>query len=249
MSLVGFLSTFPFPSLYWYGVGAFYAGLGALAVGALLEQWRLGYRITVCMLWVGAAVLVSVKAVLLPAPLEVAAVSTPAPYKVGEDVFGIAWEQGMTELRLVIHNRTTYDYDDVDISFRPDVPTRKVVQITKFPDISFMLTPGSDRSEAEIVQINNHAADVYASQAGFRMRCPKIPKHSTVEVLVALIVPPDKVPPNPNLPPNARVEKFISISGVPDDLIPRQPTMVYAKGGYIVLNRPHQLEFTYGVSP
>jgi len=44
LSLVSVVSTFQFPSLYWYSVGAFYAGMVALAVGALLERWPLKHR-------------------------------------------------------------------------------------------------------------------------------------------------------------------------------------------------------------
>src|SRR5579862_8857536 len=244
LSLLGLIGIFPFPQFYWWGVGSLCVGLIALSLEALLEDWRFHYRVVVCLVWVTLGILFLVKMVFVPAPLEIVALSKPAPYSVGDDVYGIKWELGMSELRLVLHNRTSLDYDDVDIVIRPDVPTRRMAQVTKFADISFTLVHSEDMEVAS-AHINNQAADIYASENGFRMRCPKIPKHTTIEIVVALIEPP-KLPPNSAKP--GKILRFTSITGVPNNLIAKQPTRVYVNGDYKVLNRPHRIEFTYGIS-
>ncbi len=57
LSLLGMVSAFPqFTEFYWYGISAFYIGIAALALGALLERWKLAFRVGVCIAWIAIAV-------------------------------------------------------------------------------------------------------------------------------------------------------------------------------------------------
>jgi len=106
LSLVSVVSTFQFPSLYWYSVGAFYAGMVALAVGALLERWPLKHRIAVCLGWFIVAAGISAKAVFVKAPIDIFPSANFGNYPDDTDVYGIKWERGLSEMRILISNHS-----------------------------------------------------------------------------------------------------------------------------------------------
>jgi hypothetical protein len=207
-------------------------------------------RLGVCALWLGMAALVSLKAVFVSAPLEVSALAHRGNYSEGTDVYGIKWEKGMSELRILLSNHTDYDYDDVDISFTPNVPTRKVTQVSKILDMSLAVTEKAGGADAADIRMDafdqngkildaGRPTELYASGQGFRMRCPKIPKGTTVELLVALVMPPM---PSGREPKNGKVS-IVNLFGDPSEFVgpKRLPTTVYFKGQYTVLKPRHQL--------
>jgi hypothetical protein len=259
LSLLGLGGTFPFPQFYWYGVGAFYLGLFALSVGVLLENWGVRWRLVTCGVWLSFAILVSLKAVFVSAPLEIESFAHIGDYADGVDVYGIKWEPGMSELRLVISNHTARDYDDVDINFVPDVPTRKITQVTNLPDVALSIARQAGTEEVADTEMTTIDAngkvlaggptEIYASGSGFRMRCLKIPKHTTVELLAALVTPPQL--PRTGLPPRdeSKVMKIINLAGDPRKFAgPKKlSASVCAQGQYFVLNRPHSVDYTDGV--
>lgn len=237
--MLGLGGTVPFPQLYWYGIGTFYFGFAVLAVSALFERWRIVYRIGACLLWVVIAAVVSIKMVFVSVPLIIAPLSDPGNYAVGTDVSGIKWEKGLSELRIMLSNQTIYDYDDVDIYFKPDVPTRRVVQVTHVPDVSLdIIEPGS-------VSVSGRTYGLYASSMGFRMRCPKIPKHTTVEILAALVMP-DAQPLGESDPGKSR-DVFIELQGdIEQFAAPKKiAAALLVEGQYIVLNRPRDIKLGF----
>ncbi|MGD0270733.1 MAG: hypothetical protein ABSB14_16830, partial [Candidatus Sulfotelmatobacter sp.] len=231
------VSTFQFPSLYWYSVGAFYAGMVALAVGALLERWPLKHRIAVCLGWFIVAAGISAKAVFVKAPIDIFPSANFGNYPDDTDVYGIKWERGLSEMRILISNHTANDYDDVDIYFTPDVPTRKVTQVSHVPDVSLVLVEPSNFVQP------GQVSELWASSMGFRLRCPKLPKNTTMEVLAAL-VNPDAKPLGPIVPGQ---KKNVSISLSGDEKQFAGPKIVarglWVKGQYLVMNRPVSLEY------
>jgi hypothetical protein len=130
----------------------------------------------------------------------------------------------------------------MDIYFTPDVPTHKVTQVSNGPEVSLVLVEPSNFSSP------GHVSELWASSMGFRLRCPKLPKNTTMEVLAAL-VNPDAKPLGPAVPGQ---KKNVSISLMGDEKQFAGPKIVahglWVKGQYLVLNRPVPLEYKM-VSP
>jgi hypothetical protein len=188
------------------------------------------------------AALISLKIIFVSAPLEIAPFADRGDYPEGTDIKGIKWEKGMSELRILISNHTAYSYDDLDISFTPNVPTREVVQVSKVAEVSLTLI-----EKIGDVDVNSGTvgAELYASGRGFRMLCSKLPKDTTVEVLAALVAPP--LPSTGSS--DSKKGRIVTLSGDRSRFAgpKRTPTTMYVKGQYTVMNRPHPIEITYGI--
>jgi hypothetical protein len=238
--LAGFISTFP-TKLYWIGVGMFLGGMLCLAIGAALEDWKIGWRLFACILWIALGVTISLAVVFVPAPLGIAANSYSGDYADKSDVYGITWEKGMSELRVVLINPTDNNYDDLDFNIVPDVETRKAMQITSVPNVSIMLGGESDGpiiADAHFL-INGveQPQPAYSSKNGFRTLCPRLPKHSKMEIVAALV--------NPIQIPHAQnsVTSILRSGNTEDFAGPKKvATRASIKGDYFVMNHPHNID-------
>jgi|ERR1700692_569195 len=249
LSLLALWDMFRFPQFYWYGVGLLYVGFLTLAIGALIERWRIGWRLLACGIWLGIAILLSFSLIFVPASLDVVVDGHRGDYAVGANVHGIKWERGLTELRIIISNHTTNDYEDLDIYFTPNVATRAVAQVTNVPDVSLSLVfRGEDVLDLHMEAVDKSGAvekpsTIYASSSGFRLRCPKLAKETTLDLLVAL-VNPDAQPTNKNsvavlMLYGDDVNRFAGAKVI--------ASRVYLTGQYKVLDRPHLVNYTQGV--
>ncbi len=227
-----------------------------LSLEALLEEWKWRWRIAASASWLVVGVLLLTQFVFVPAPINIAAFADIGNYTEGADIHGIKWEPGMSGLRIVIANRTDHDYDNVDFTITPNVPTRKVSQVTGFPEVSLpiiqnsgpgdVVNGGIEMKDKDGKVLNGGPTDLYASGQGFRMLCPKIPRNAKIELFAALVNPPD-TPSTGSSNKNKMV--MVNIIGDPKDFAgPRiKATSVRIKGRYTVLNHPHAVERTYQV--
>lgn len=252
LTVAGFFTTFP-AKLYWVGVGLFFGGMLFVALGVLWEDWKLGWRLLVCLFWSALTVLVAVAVVFVPAPLSIAANSGWGAYADKSDVYGISWERGMSELRVTLLNQTDNNYDDLDFNMVPDVETRKVVQVTSVPNVTLMVG-GDTGASGEIISDSHLLVNgveqpqpTYSSRDGFRLLCSRFPKHSKMELIVALVNPVQ-------IPGSSSPNKVTSVlrSGDPEDFAgPKKvATKMSIRGDYFVMNHPHKIDIReYAISP
>jgi len=197
------VSLFPliwFPEFYWYGVGFLVVGLAFLTLEPLLEEWRLPRRIATSAFWLVVGVLLLTQFVFVPAPINIAGYADIGNYIEGADIHGIKWEPGMSGLHVIFANHTDHDYDNVDFTITPNLPTRKVSQITEFLEISLpivqnsglgdVVNGGIEMKDKDGKVLNGGPTDLYASGQGFRLLCPKISRNATIELFAALVNPP-----------------------------------------------------------
>jgi hypothetical protein len=254
LAVVSLFPLFWFPEFYWYGVVFLIAGFALLSLEALLEEWKRPWRIAVSAWWLAVGVLVLIRFVFVAAPIDIVAYADDGNYTDGADIHKIKWEPGMSELRIVIANRTDHDYDNVDFAITPNVPTRKVSQITDFPDISLPIIESSEfgdivnggikAKDQDGKVLNGGSTDLYASGMGFRMLCPIIPRNSTVELFAALVNPPRTPSTGPS--DKNKVVAVDLLGDLKDFAGPKiKATSVHIKGRYTVLNHPHAVERTY----
>jgi hypothetical protein len=242
LTVAGFISTFP-TKLYWVGVGMFLGGMLCLALGAILEDWKLRWRLLACIFWIALAAKVALAVVFVPAPLDIVAKPYPGDYADKSDVYGIVWEKGMSELRVILVNSTDNNYDDLDFNIVPDVETRKAMQITSVPNVSLM---AGGETDGEIVADSHFLINgveqpqpPYSSKDGFRMLCSRFPKHSKMEIIVALVNPVQL--PGPSAP--NKVTSVLRGGDAEDFAGPKKlAAKVSIKGEYFVMNRPHKIE-------
>jgi hypothetical protein len=244
ISIVGLGALIP-PHYYWWGVGIVYLGFLALILDIVFQKWRLRGKVLGCIVLVILITLYSCFVVFVPAPLDVLTNSTWGNYEVGKPVHGIDWETGMTELRFAISNPTNLSYDAIDLIVKPNVPTRKVIQVSSVPDVSLDVLEKAGGLEMANMTVRairpdgqpgeNIPMDLFASAEGFRLSCPSLPAHKTMQLEVALVTLSVR---------SDKPETIIMGGGAGPKAI---ATKVLVKGDYSVLNHPHHVESTYAV--
>jgi hypothetical protein len=186
----------------------------------------LGFAILAANLWMQAQISVTWRAVgslflaacglaftfgfvKVDAPLEPFAIVTDAEYESGTIISGITWRSEFTEVNLRLANPTDRDYDELNVLARPTDPVAAIKEVTDlharfidnkdFTNHLFEVDPTGSAKELGFVLL--------ATDAGYRIRCPKIPRHDTLQVVMALADikwNPQKTPPNMNAVDRAR---------------------------------------------
>jgi hypothetical protein len=248
LSLMGLATILPSSHFYWWNVGAFYIGVLALAAEAMLENWSLRWRVGVCAVWLAFLVLFSWKVVWVSAPFEPMFTAGDGDYAVGSDVYGIKWESGVSDLSIAIPNPTSFNYEGLDISFKPDVPVREIAQVTSLADVSYQVIREARGMEIANMKftakdkngrvVSSGSPTLYASADGFRMHCPDLPPNTILELFVALV--------NPKV---GNQGLTMLNGGDPSSFggERKKAGSVYIKGRFNVLNRPHLIEHTYAI--
>lgn len=230
---------------YWWSVGLIYLGLLVLLIDLVFQKWQLPGKVLGCIVLVILVALYSHFVVFADAPLDVLTNSTWGNYDVGKPINGINWEPGMTELRFAISNPTNFSYDAIDLIVKPNVPTRKVSQISSVPDVSTDVLEKAGGLEMANMTVRaigpdgipgqNIPTEVFASAEGFRLRCPSLPPKTTMQLEVALVTL------------SVRSDNPATIimggGGGPKAIA----TKVSVKGDYNVWNRPHHVDSSYVV--
>jgi hypothetical protein len=241
---------------YWVGVLSFYAGVVVttweVIVGADFKSRRF-----IKVLFVGVLLLLTTlftaSVVLVHVPMEALAEyrwSAPSP---GTDVGGFVWKTQYGELRLTLLNSTDYDFTDVDLNIKPDQPVAKIGQLSQIADVSF-LTPDNQEAfaggngmtiampEMGTVgpdgRIQDLPAHIEYSLGGFRVKCGSVPKHSTLDLVLATTGPKGN-----HLTGEGRSYNLADDT----NLEPKEPSKVELHGSYVAVLRRRSFDKTVTV--
>jgi len=113
-------------------------------------------------------------------------------FPVGFEVGGIKWESAYTEVVVSVENGTSRDYTDIDLYIQPLNTVAKAGQIGTFPPCTITYTAGGQEVAPVLVKDTNGKTSVIqiyhqGGNSPWRLRCDKLPKHSTVKIVFAVV--------------------------------------------------------------
>jgi hypothetical protein len=181
------------PDAFIYFVIACYAAIITSVVWLIVEfHFDKTSTMIVVLLGLSAAILFSIRFVFIPLHLTPNVLSTNADYE-NATTFGangLVWSPKYAAIHMNINNETDYDYTDVELLIKPDIPIRSVVSLRAFPVVSLVrelplssemfLRSSASNSDANI------PTEWFLSTAGYHIRTDLLPAHSQVELLLAL---------------------------------------------------------------
>jgi hypothetical protein len=216
---------------FWFGAVLIYLAAALWIADICVENLshpNKGILIAVVLL---AAGLFTKFVVLFSPQLEVVAHSDRGDYKAGEVIDGISWKPGYSELRVAITNHSGRDYENLDMQILPDAWINEEIQTSHITGCSF------PESENGLMSAVAHGTDPVTGKPfdqlltkgphnlGVRVRCEKLPNHSSLQILIATIKPdpksgmigmiPDFEPASKLLPSSVRIKGDYSITGRP----------------------------------
>lgn len=126
-------------------------------------------------------------------PLDVTTMWAGGFYDSGTNVGGIQWKPQYLDVRVMIVNRSNYDYKDLEVSIAPQesgVAVAELGQITSVPNVSFI--GHSFETQLTITKVEGGFAQSFStldkpSILGKRVRCDNLPKHDALQIVVALV--------------------------------------------------------------
>ena len=172
---------------FWYGVAFIYLGFLALVIDPWFEtklQGKTFWRIGISALIVAFALIFSFSIVFTDYQLGTTISQTLGVYPTGTVINGIEWKPEYTELRIWITNNSNVDYEDLDILVRPSNPIVHAAQASSIPGVSLV-----DADNASIRMTQGKSAiplDLLATDAGYRIGCPKLAPNTTIEIVMAI---------------------------------------------------------------
>ena len=238
---------FSSPGLFWWAAGFIYAGFAALIMDILCEsdihKW---FRRGGLLLLIGLALVFSFGIVFYKAPIQIIATSYGGKYKSGELVYGILWDDGMSDLRVDMNNPSERDYNHLDLTIvTVKAFIRDQKQITNIPGV--ILIPMAHELHFKFLDKSGETKEEknYSNVAhdGLRVLCDRLPKKSGISLILATSTMNPAVPIDRN-----------GIYIVTWDFAPPFPIWIKARasnikisGTYSVWNRPFADEITYQV--
>lgn len=181
-----------FTDWFWIAVILGYLGLAVVLIDVLMdaELRQHGWP------WFGAvgfviaiAVIFSLAFVFVSAPLVTNSVQINAEQPVGEGPGGLTWRPEFTEVDVFIENPTDIVYEDLNLVIRPDTPVAAIGQLSHFDGVSFEDKDGVAMRLADYNPASRRAVvihqDLLATDAGYRVRCVRLPK-GTLRIVIAL---------------------------------------------------------------
>jgi len=160
------------------------------------------------------------KVVLMKAPLESDAYAMRhGEYAAGTVIAGIKWDSHFTDLRVDIANPSDNDYENVDINMLPDVTDYKAAIVGD--NQSCHLMPNGGLGVASVLKGKGGATKITFHQVGgqltanddvgdifepllnaqYRLQCPRLSAHSSVQIVFALAILDGHLVPKPQAPP------------------------------------------------
>jgi hypothetical protein len=131
-----------------------------------------------------------------PGAMSIMAAPRTTDYPVGTRIAGILWNRKYSELRVRIGNYTSSDFDNMDILLQPDGPVAGIGQITDIPNASFLINTtisiAPELVDSSSGQRRAVRVVVLAFNRGYRVLCPKLPRQSYMEILIAIAWPTGK---------------------------------------------------------
>jgi hypothetical protein len=114
-------------------------------------------------------------------------------YPSGTVIGGIPWNSKYCDLRVTIYPHAQ-DFDDLDIMLRPDEPIAGIGQISNIPDVSFLINTTVNIPAFGLINPSTGWTQAYATtelafSGGFRFRCPKLPRNSSFQIVMAIARP------------------------------------------------------------
>lgn len=237
--VVGVLSgvgAMTFPAFFWVGVGVLHLA-GCLWIVDLVSERGLSKATKLAIGLVVCALLGSFDkwVVFYPPQIEVVAHAEDGNYKDGQDIDGITWKPGYSELRVAITNHSNRDYENVDMRILPDTWVAKAIQTSHIFGVDF---PGDD---VEVMSVVAHGIDPATGKpfdqpltrgprnSGVRVHCPRLPKKTSLMILVATMSPTSPLEGVPDVPPKNKV----------------RASLVKMVGDYTITWRPYHIKDTY----
>jgi hypothetical protein len=239
------------PKLFWYAAAFLYVGFLVLLIDGFREPnigqlTRWAWLIAI----VGVALAFSLGIVLYPATLKITATCYEGKYKQGENIYGIEWDEGMSDLRVDIHNPTDRDYDHLDVVVIPEgVLIRDQKQVTNIPGVSVL--PVAHEVHLKYVDksgaLTSETNESNIPHDGVRVFCDRLPKKTTIGLILATSNQ------NPRIEGSTSKENGIHVGFVD----PASPFLIWVRaransvrtvGEFSVLNRPFKSERSYPVS-
>jgi hypothetical protein len=154
-------------------------------------------RYIVAFAMIAALVGFSVGFAWVKAPLPLLAVDNNIDYAPGTFLGGIPWLNEYDDIRVVVTNPTDHDYSDVDLTIKPNLPVASVSQISGSP-CSFSDPTNTNLWLADkplpAGRVTGMPMVVIATDVGERVRCDKIPRHASIEIILAAASPRTPVP-------------------------------------------------------
>jgi hypothetical protein len=180
---------------FWWAVGFVYLGLTVLLVDSLLEKCGPIIKGALIVGVVFLSATFTVGFVWLDARLDISSTSALANYPEGTDVYGIKWKPHYSELKVGFYNPTSRDYDDLDVLIRPvGVMTIAIAQVGTFPPCSWGRTVLTSATTRSTETDGDRRMELSGSTVPFRVRCPKLPKDATLQVVIATRGIPKQMP-------------------------------------------------------
>jgi hypothetical protein len=214
---------------FWLGVSLVYLGFALLVGETILERELLKRPLWLQIGFVALAFLFcgifSIEIVGAHAPIaSYSYAMRNGEYSPDTVISGIIWDSHFTDLRVALTNSSDADYEDVDVTIRPDKWVYRASLVTDHSGCELSPVVGNSSSGNALYwtrakqdgktnitatkagtdfDIHDNSGNVYtllASQSGYRLRCARFPSRFTVLIVFAAVTVPsdallDKITP------------------------------------------------------
>jgi hypothetical protein len=173
---------------FWWAVGFFYCGILLIGVDVFLEPWFRCHTISRSFALVIILVILfsfSVGVTFSNDPLLLNATQNDIAYVVGSIIGGISWQPEYADVRLLISNSSSRDFEHLEIRVSADGQIENVAQISALPGVSISpvnfvklgISSNSERVVGTPPQSRNYV---------YRISCDRLPSHATLEFVAAI---------------------------------------------------------------
>lgn len=189
------------PEYFWVAVALVNLGLILFTLDVFLEGWAKSW-----IRWVFVGLIVMILCafnwfwVLSEAPLLVTAMAINAEYPQGMTIAGITWQDKFTRLDVAIENPSTHAYEDLNLVIKPNFHIAKITQATSYSGVTF-----EDQYGMDVRMVGVHGdqraanpLELIATDAGYRVRCERLPAKSVLKIVMAIV--DVRYDPHPNKP-------------------------------------------------
>ncbi|MGE0469456.1 MAG: hypothetical protein AB7L09_10480 [Nitrospira sp.] len=192
------------PEYFWFAVALVNVGLLLVFVDVVAEKWK-----STALRWaLIVMVLTSVVGfnwfwVFVDLPMPVSVMVVNGEYSEGTSIAGIPWQPKFTELQVEVVNSSKRNYEDLNIVFKPNLPVAAISQLTTYQGVVFEDRYGVTMRAVEVHGAEQKASSqvLVATDAGYRMRCDKLPAGGGIRVVMAIAdVKYDPAPASPGEP-------------------------------------------------
>jgi len=237
---------FAIPELFWLGTGLFYLVLLTSFI-QIRYEFRWGKEtVQRRVAWLAVllvALIFSYEVAFYPANLQITANSFEGLYPSGTDVYGITWDEDMSDLRLDLYNSTDRNFEKVVMTVEvPKLFIHGQHQVTKFPGVDLQpktheLHIKHDNGNGKPSKEENKSVENYTTVS---VSIEKIPKHSTVGLIFAIT---DRSSIAKKAMGEEKNDTVYVVPKAPPYRynVRARPDTVFIQGSYLVLNRPHEV--------